>query len=197
MSRAPGQGEGCNAMNERLVFDQTVEGLYMRGLGGKIPAGLKEQLRREGLDLDRKLLPAYPVETWERCLGLTAKTFYPGRSDTEAMQLLGERHIAGFHETMLGRALAGVLKLMGPRRRLSRTRQNFRAGNNYQEVRITDVSPTEVDMWLNERGMLRYFKLGIILGSARAVGELDTKVVLKHFDDEGVTYRLSWREPVR
>ncbi len=184
-------------MNERLVFDQTVEGLFMRGLGGKIPPVLKEQLRREGLDLDRKLLPAYPVETWARCVGLTAKTLYPDKPEAEAWKLLGERHIAGFHETMLGRALFGVLRLMGPKRRLSRTRQNFRAGNNYQEVRITEVSPTEVDMWLNERGSLRYFKQGIIHGSARAAGDLEATVVVRHFDDEGATYRISWREPVR
>jgi uncharacterized protein (TIGR02265 family) len=183
-------------MNERLVFEQTIEGLYKRALGGNLPGSLKEQLRREGLDLDRKLLPAYPVETWEKCLTLTARAFYPGKPDAEAMKLLGERHIAGFHETMLGRALFGVLKLLGPRRRLSRTRQNFRAGNNYQEVRITEVSPTEVDMWLNELGPLRYFKLGIITGSARASGDLDAKAVVAHFDDQGVTYRISWGKPL-
>lgn len=169
----------------------------MRGLHGKIPLTLKEQLRREGLDLDRKLLPAYPVETWARCVGLTAKALYPDKPEVEAWRLLGERHIEGFHETMLGRALFGVLRLLGPKRRLARMRQSFRAGNNYQEVRLTDVSPTEMDVWLNERGMLRYFKLGILHGSARAAGDPNAMAVVKNFDDEGVTYRISWPEPVR
>lgn len=180
--------------NERLVFDQTVEGLFVRGLGNRVTPALKQQLKQAGLDLDKRLLPAYPVETWERCVGLTAKSLHPEQPESVAFMLLGERLIQGYSETMLGRAIFGVLRLMGPKRRLSRTRQNFRAGNNYQEVRITDLGPTEVDLWLNERGLLRHFKHGIIQGSARSAGELNTKVELRHFDDEGVTFRISWTE---
>ena len=180
--------------NERLVFDQSVEGLFVRGLGTRITPTLRQQLKQAGLDLDKRLLPAYPVEVWERCVGLAAKSLHPEYPEAVAFRMLGERHIAGYSETMLGRAIFGVLRLMGPKRRLSRTRQNFRAGNNYQEVLITDLGPTEVDMWLNERGMLRHFKHGIVLGSALSAGETNTKVELRDYDDEGVTFRVSWTE---
>lgn len=180
--------------NERLVFDQTVEGLFVRGLGTRITPTLRQQLKQAGLDLDKRLMPAYPVEVWERCVALAARSLHPEYPEAVAFRMLGERHIAGYSETMLGRAIFGVLRLMGPKRRLSRTRQNFRAGNNYQEVRITDLGPTEVDMWLNERGMLRHFKHGIVLGSALSAGETNTKVELRHYDDEGVTFRVSWTE---
>jgi uncharacterized protein (TIGR02265 family) len=98
---------------------------------------------------------------------------------------------------MLGRALFGVFRLLNRRRRLARVRQNFRAGNNYQEAIITDVGPNEVDMWLNERGMLRHFKHGIVVGTARCAGDLEATTVLRHFDDEGVTFRISWPEEKR
>ncbi|MCY1078099.1 DUF2378 family protein [Archangium lansingense] len=183
--------------NERLVFDQTVEGLFVRALGNKITPALKQQLRQAGLDLDKRLLPAYPVEVWERCLGLTAKSLHPGKPDAEAFRLLGERHIEGYSETMLGRALFGVFRLLNRKRRLARVRQNFRAGNNYQEVLITDVGPTQVDMWLNERGMLRHFKHGIVLGTGRCAGDHETTAELRHYDAEGVTFRISWPEELR
>lgn len=183
--------------NERLVFDQTVEGLFVRGIGPKITPALKQQLKQAGLDLDKRLLPAYPVDVWERCLGLAAKSLHPGKPEAEAFRLLGERHIEGYSETMLGRALFGVFRLLNRKRRLARVRQNFRAGNNYQEALITDVGPNEVDMWLNERGMLRHFKHGIIVGTARCAGDLEATAVLRHFDDEGVTFRISWPEEKR
>ena len=182
-------------VEQRLVYSQVVEGLLQHGLHGRVTHRLKQRLKQAGLDVDRPLMPAYPVEIWERCVGLAAKAIHPDQPEEVAWRLLGERHIDGYRETMLGRAMFGVLGLLGPKRRLSRTRQNFRAGNNYQEVIITDLGPTEVDVWLNERGMLRYFKHGIMLGSVRGVGEPNTKVVLRHFDDEGVTIRVSWGDP--
>jgi uncharacterized protein (TIGR02265 family) len=180
--------------NERLVFDQTVEGLFVRGIGPRITPTLRQQLKQAGLDLDKRLMPAYPVEVWERCVGLAARSLHPEKTEAEAFRLLGERHIEGYSETMLGRAIFGVLRLMNPKRRLSRVRQNFRAGNNYQEARIIDLGPTEVDLWLNERGLLRHFKHGIVQGSARGAGDLNMRAVLRHFDDEGVTFRISWTE---
>jgi uncharacterized protein (TIGR02265 family) len=179
---------------ERLVFDQTVEGLFVRALGSRITPALKLQLKQAGLDLDKRLLPAYPVEVWERCVGIAAKSLHPDQPESEAFRLMGEQHIQGYSETMLGRALFGVARLLNPRRRLARVRQNFRAGNNYQEALITEVGPGEVDMWLNERGMLRHFKHGIVLGSARCAGDLNMKADLRHFDDEGVTFRITWTE---
>jgi uncharacterized protein (TIGR02265 family) len=183
--------------NERLVFDQTVEGLFVRGLGNRVTPALKLQLKQAGLDLDKRLLPAYPVETWEQCLRLAAKTLHPGKPEAEAFRLLGERHIEGYSETMLGRALFGVFRLLNRKRRLARVRQNFRAGNNYQEAIITDVGPNVVDMWLNERGMLRHFKHGIVMGTARCAGDHEITAELRHFDDEGVTFRISWPEEKR
>lgn len=38
-----------------------------------------------------------------------------------------------------------LLQVLGPRRTLQRAQKNFRTGNNYTEVRFSDVSPTEMD----------------------------------------------------
>ncbi|MBJ6766037.1 DUF2378 family protein [Myxococcaceae bacterium JPH2] len=179
-------------MAERLVFPPIVEGLFVRGLNGRVPFALKEQLRKEGLDLDRPLLPAYPLETWIRCVALTAKALHPGESDAVAWRLLGERMIDGYRDTMVGRALLGVLKLLGTRRVLGRAQHSFRTGNNYTEVKLTERGSNTVDLWLNEPGMLRYFKQGVMLATARAAGGPATQVEVLVFDEETVTYRITW-----
>ncbi|MHA7632788.1 DUF2378 family protein [Corallococcus sp. M7] len=183
------------ATAEKLVFPTIVEGLFVRGLSGKVPFALKEQLRKEGLDLDRPLQPAYSLDTWTRCVALTAKTLHPEQPDEVAWRMLGERMIDGYRDTMVGRALLGVLRLIGPKRMLMRAQHSFRSGNNYTEVAITERGEREADLWLNEPGLLRYFKQGVMLATVRAASGPATQVDVVQFDDDSVTYRVSWGAP--
>jgi uncharacterized protein (TIGR02265 family) len=184
-------------MSERLVFAHTVEGLFRRGLSGRISPELKEQLRQAGVDLDRPLMPAYPLETWLRCVSLTAQALYPGESRELALRHVGERMVDGYLETTMGSAVFGLLRLLGPHRTLGRMQKNFRSANNYTEVRLTEVGPSEADLWMNEPGPLRYFMGGVLLAGLRGAGTTDVRVELRHFDDASVTYRLSWGAPGR
>src|SRR4051812_37387064 len=117
-------------MQEKLVFDQTREGLFVRGLEGRITPSLRLHLREVGVDLERKLLPAYPFETWCSCVRLAARELYAGAPEEQAYLALGERMVDGYRSTMMGRALFSVLQLLGPQRVLSRVQQSFRSGNN-------------------------------------------------------------------
>jgi uncharacterized protein (TIGR02265 family) len=98
----------------------------------------------------------------------------------------------GYRETMVGGAVFGMLKLLGPKRMLLRTQKNFRSGNNYTDVRFTEVGPTVMDMWMNEPGPLRHFSAGIIEAGMRFSGAPETRVEVRAFDDASVTYRISW-----
>lgn len=182
-------------MAERLVFPPIVEGLFVRGLNGKVTPMLKQQLRSAGLDLERPLLPAYPLETWISCVALTARALHPQVPEAVAWRMLGERMIDGYQETLMGRALLGVMRLLGPWRMLWKAQHGFRTSNNYTEVRITQRGPNEAEVWLNEPGLLRYFKQGVMLAMGRAAGAPETSVEVSRFDDESVTYRIVWREP--
>src|SRR5262245_40477398 len=124
-------------MQEKLVFDHTLEAMFQRALGALVTPALKEKLRKEGLDLDRKLLPAYPFETWARCLDITAQILHPHLPQAKSLRLLGEQLVEGYRQTFVGSAVLGVLRVLGPRRMLRRTQQHFRSGNNYTEVRLT------------------------------------------------------------
>ncbi len=181
-------------MTGKLIFDHTIEGLFLRGLTGQVTPRLKLKLRQAGVDLDRPLLPVYPFEIWVRCIGLAAQELYPDVPEPEAWRRLGERMIEGYRETVMGSAMFTLLQALGPRRTLERAQKNFRSGNNYTEVRFTDVAPTVVDVWMNETDMVRFFAQGMIQAGMRTSGAPELQVNILHCDAQGTTYRVSWRE---
>lgn len=179
-------------MADRLVFDHTIEGLFVRGLSGQMTPRLKERLRLAGVDLGQRLLPAYPFETWVRCIGVAAKELYPDRSEPEGWLLLGERLVKGYQETVLGSAMFSVLRALGPRRMLMRAQKSFRSGNNYSEARVRDVASTVIEMWMNDTDNLRFFVQGVFQAAMYASGAPGSTVEIVHEDERGTTYRISW-----
>lgn len=125
---------------------------------------------------------------------IAAEEVYPNEDLAAAYKKLGERTIEGYFDTFIGKALKGVVKLIGPKRALMRTRQNFRSGNNYTDVQITEVNPTTFDLTMNEAGEIRWLTWGILdagLKLTAAEGALGVHVL--KFDEQSVTYRVSWK----
>ncbi len=177
-----------------LIFDHSVQGLVSRAFPEGIPPELKVKLRDIGVDLDKPLLPAYPHVTWSRCVELISQSVFPHERREVAWRKMGERMVDGYQETMIGRALFATLRLLGPRRMLQRTQKNFRSGNNYTEVRLNDVSPTEVDVWFNETDeVLRHFTSGLVIAGMRVGGAAEPRAEVLHKDTRGFTLRASWK----
>lgn len=177
-----------------LVFNHTVEGLFARTFPDGVPPGLKAELRAVGVDLDKPLLPAYPAPVWSRIIALGARAAFPEAPREVAWRQLGERMIDGYQDSRIGRAMFSMLQLLGPRRMLQRAQKNFRSGNNYTEVRVSDVSPTQMELWFNETDdVLRHFTVGLVLAGMRAGGADEPQVELHHTDARGFTLRASWK----
>ncbi|MCP3064660.1 DUF2378 family protein [Myxococcus sp. K38C18041901] len=182
-------------MPEKLVFEHTFEGLFVRGLAGRVTPVLQDRLREVGLDL-KKLRPAYDFDVWCSAVRVAALGLHPDVTPEEGYALLGERMVDGYRETAMGRALFSVIQLLGPRRGVGRAQQMFRSGNNYTEARIEDVSSTEVDLWMNEAGPIRYFTQGALRAGLRATGAVQPLVTVRDFTPADVTYRCTWRNGV-
>jgi uncharacterized protein (TIGR02265 family) len=181
-------------MKERLVFDQTLEGLFIRGLSGQVTPGLKNHLRGVGVDLDRKLLPAYPFPIWCSCVRVAARELYGRMPQEAAYHQLGERMVDGFRTTMWGRALFSLLRMLGPRRVIGRAQQSFRSGNNYTEIRIRELGPLCLELCVNEEGPTRHLMQGAMLAGLRGSGAREPRVELKHFTEQDVTFDVTWKE---
>ncbi len=181
-------------MTDRLVFDQTLEGLFIRGLSDQMTPTLKNQLRSLGVDLDRKLLPAYPFPVWSACVRLAAKELYGDEPPEVSYHRLGELMVDGYRSTLWGRALFRLLRLQGPRRVIGRAQQSFRSGNNYTEIRIRELGPLHLELRVNEEGLTRHLMQGAMLAGLRGSGAREPRVELKDFTEQDVTFHVTWEE---
>jgi len=180
--------------DELLVFEQTIEALFVRALGGRLTPECRARLFQAGLDVNQKIKPAYSFDSWMTFIRIAAEELYPGEPLPSSTFKLGEAYVEGFRETMLGRAVLSLLRVLGPRRTIARATQNFRAGNNYTETRITELGPSQFDVWMNEVGPFPEFTAGIIQAGVRMSGAKDLRVEPMGYDGHACTYRITWRE---
>jgi uncharacterized protein (TIGR02265 family) len=179
---------------ELLVFEQTIEALFLRALAGRLTPECRARLRQAGLDVDQKLKPAYSFQSWMLFIRIAAEELFPSEPLSEATFKLGEVYVEGFRQTMLGRAVMSLLRVLGPRRTVARATQNFRAGNNYTETRITELGPAQFELWMNEVGDFPEFTAGIIYAGVRMSGAQEPRVEPMGYDGHACTYRITWKE---
>jgi uncharacterized protein (TIGR02265 family) len=138
------------AQQRWVVFDHTVEGLFLIALKGRLSSVATARLRAEGMDLSNKLLPAYPFATWKRCLEIAVMDLYGKLPRPEGYRRLGHDAVNGMCKTVLGRAMLGVTRLLGPLRALRRLDHNLHSADNYVRARLTELSPTWCEVGISE-----------------------------------------------
>jgi uncharacterized protein (TIGR02265 family) len=175
-----------------LVFQQAVEGLFHVGLRGKVTPELQARLRGAGLDLAKPLEPAYPRAAWNQFIRVTAESLWPGEPPERAYHALGRQLLKGYAETLIGKALAGLMRLIGPRRTLERMTHNFRSGGNYNLTRVTFETPTEALFWMNEPNLHPSYVAGILEAALEFAGTRQVDIRVHARDAEGCTYRIRW-----
>jgi uncharacterized protein (TIGR02265 family) len=179
-------------MTEKLTFATTVEALFVRNLGPKLPPEARNQLRQLGLDLDKPLLPAYAAPLVAQWIEVALPHVFPGVTHAEALRLLGRQSVEKYGETTIGRGLLAMVKLLGMRRILERMHRAMRTGGNYLETRCTVHGPTDVELWINDvNGMPEYFE-GIFLGMAHLLDIRDVQVDVVSTDRVECTLRVRW-----
>jgi uncharacterized protein (TIGR02265 family) len=177
---------------QRVVFRMAFENLLLRALKGRVTPELKERLRAEGVDLDRKLAPGYPLEVWARCVNAAAGLVYPTLGRADAQWRLGEDFIRSYAESTLGRALFGVLKLFGPMKAVARMEQSFRSGNNFMKTSFVELGPTSAELWLSEVNERPWFNGGLLREGGRQIGAKNMRVEIIEMAGSGCRYRVSW-----
>ena len=108
-----GFGGGGAAVPEKLIFDHTVESL-LRTLERPIPPEQIKGLDALGIDLSKPLPPAYPLEVYSALIGFIGRQRFPGLPDEQADFEVGRAFIEAYTtQSMLGKALKGVLRVVG------------------------------------------------------------------------------------
>jgi uncharacterized protein (TIGR02265 family) len=175
-----------------LIFHDTFEGLWVRGLKNHVSPELREAMLAEGVDV-AKLLPAYPLATWKRCMILTVSILYPLEKPDVAYARLGRLFMDGFFETFIGRAMLPLLKLLGTKRVLERLRHSFRQGNNFSDTRLELLGPGKAQVWINEVFGHPSFVSGFIVRAMELIGDPSFEMKLVSTDGVSATYDATWK----
>lgn len=181
-------------LEDRRVFVQVVEGLLRHGVGERVTPRLRERLRQVGLDLDRPLLPAYPAAQWVHCLHIILEEVYPGLPREEGFRLLAEHHVEGFGQTLVGRAMMRLMRLLGPRRTVRQMVQALRSSDNYTEVRLEELGPGHWELWMNSVLDTPGYVEALFVSFLKASGAAEPQAAIVRRDEESTVYLLRWKE---
>lgn len=181
------------AVADRLVFSQTVEGLFLRALKPQLTDRLMDRLAKEaGVDLRAPLKPGYAMASWDRAVCIAAEELHPRVALPVAFELLGAALTQGYFDTIIGSAMAAMLRLIGPSRAIRRIERSLRSGNNYSQTKLVDLSPSHFEIHTNETGRLRDNLRGVIRKGMEVSGAKNVRCTVLRFDDASCVYDIEW-----
>lgn len=178
-------------MKERLVFDYTLEGL-VRTLGELTPTRLSA-LATLGVEADKPLLPAYPVETFVAVVDYIARERWPELTPEAGAYEVGRAFLEGVTRTLVGRALRPVMRTVGPRRVLERMSHELRGATNFTETRLVRRGPGAYELWCNDVTRSDFYQ-GILQAGLELAGAREPQVELVAWTPPEATYALSWKQ---
>ena len=178
--------------SEHIEFSQSVEGLFIKGLGPMLTPTIKSSLRATGLDLDKPLRPGYPATDFHKWIEQVSVAIYPDLPRDEAVRRIGHRAVSGLEEGMIGKALSAGLKLIGPRRSLQRVERIFKNNNNYQQATLVELGERDARVKLNEVYGLPTYYQGLFEAAVTAIGAKEPKVTLLASPVPGAMLHIEW-----
>jgi uncharacterized protein (TIGR02265 family) len=177
-------------MTDKLIFSQTFEGLF-RAVSRQLDERLVADLKEVGIDPQAELKPSYPLSVFHDTMRLLGARLFPESPPDEQTRRLGRQFMDGYALTMVGRAMVGMMRVLGPRRTLERLSRQFRTGNNFSETRVREVAPGESELWCNQVSQPGWYA-GIIARGLEFSGARDVEVSLLQRDEQGATFRIRW-----
>lgn len=131
---------------ERLVFSNSIEGLFVRGVGEQLTPDIKSALRDLGIDVDRRLLPAYPSQVYQRGIDVLVTKLHPTLDRSKAQFKLGESAVFGVTATIIGRSGIALAKLIGTKRALMRFPISSMSSTNFAKMEAREVGPRSIEI---------------------------------------------------
>ena len=177
------------AASQKLIFETSMAAL-LKVAQGNVSAAAETQLNALGLHFGKKLEPAYPAELWASAVKVVAKDLFPQAEAMESHRLLALKTVDQFAETMVGKAIFAVARVMGPDRSLARMTHNFRTGANFIETKLTVIEPGVHELWLNDVSGVPGFYQGLIEGAALHTGRKPDTMSVKASDGVQCTFLL-------
>lgn len=179
--------------SQQLWFSQVIEGIFIKGLGDRLTPELRAELQALGIDLNR-LGPGYPVPVVQQALRATHRHIYPELSEADAFRELGISSVRGYLDTFVGKAVLGVVKLIGVKRSLMRLHLTLSGGNNYLQSTPAVIGPTCIEITLNDVSDMPTFWEGVLFGGAQVAHAKNLRMTMVPRDAPSCAFRVEWDE---
>lgn len=180
-------------LTPRVVFRHTVESFIRDVLQRRelLTPDFVAALAGKGIDVNKPR--DLPRERWWALLELTAERIAPGRTRAENMELIGREMVRAFADGLVGRGLFMLLRIMGPRRAMLRTAENFRAADNFSSASVREVGKHHLELVYTPVAGMPELVLGILAESMTLIGVKNPRVVFELTpSSDGATYSLQW-----
>lgn len=175
----------------RFVFPAAVEGL-LKGVGPRATPEFRAHMKAKGIDFDR-IPPAIPIETWAPLLVEAAVFTWPHESREEAMRLLGLHFIRGWKNTVIGSASSVMLRVLGPRRTLTRLDRAFRTSDNFSSAKTELIGNNEALVTIAESLGYPSHWVGIFQGGLEVLGR-EGSVTIHEVKLPASVLRVTWAD---
>lgn len=173
-----------------FVYDHTVDGLFFKALRARINPSLERQLKELGIDLQGKP-KSVPQAQWKQALHLAATQLFEGPVD-ERFRQLGRAVLLRYEETVMGKAVVAVMRLMGPRRILGRINSTLRSGNNFIQATLSPTGPTTWEGTVNECNGNPHYIVGVIEQGLIISGAKEVSITVEDFDGHAAMFKIGW-----
>jgi len=173
---------------EQVVFASSMEGMW-RALQPPTP-GEAEAFARAGID-GKRFLPAYPLVQYTDLLDACGASRFGHLETLARFTEVGRLFMVGYEKTLVGQALIAVLRVLGPRRMLDRMTRNFRTANNYTEVTLEPVSPTQHVLRITHVTRPGLF-IGLLEKGLTYAGAKQLSVMLLEHRDKVARFEIRW-----
>jgi uncharacterized protein (TIGR02265 family) len=148
------------------------------------------RLKELGIDFNR-LLPAYPVETWYAGIELAMSRFEPSWTNEQRQNHFGVRLVETYGETLVGRAMYAMMRLIGPERSIVRATRSFRTAVNFLETSYVRHGPRDFELTMNEV-VLPHRYPGFFAAALGVAGANNVRCQLTRLTGTHATYRSQW-----
>ena len=179
-------------MKEKVVFEHTMESI-LRVLGSPPTPEQSAELALLGVDMSKPLLAAYPLEIYTAVIDYITRKRWPELSQEDAGHELGRAFMLAYRQTLMGKAVYALTKLLGPHRTLERITRNFRTANNFTETQLERVAPATYVLRFSHVTRVGYLR-GLLTEALEGAGARGLVVNLLSLVEDKATFRITWTE---
>lgn len=195
--RAPTSGSA--PAKSGVIYRHTAQAFFEQVLArrGLLSKALVDRLRALGVD------PAKPrdveLTTWWKVVRLGAEALSPQKPLEEAFRDLGREVLRGYESSLVGKTSFLVLRMMGPRRAVTRLAESFRQSDDFTQVEVRELGPQKTLVRFTVPGGLPYpwYTEGVLLEGLALLGAKSPAVEVQAATGDSTDFIVSWAEPGR